>query len=753
MSAVPPGLRWLLAELRRRKVYGTVAAYAVGSFGLLQGVDLAGSALGWPEEVLTYLVVGVVAAAPVVVALAWLFEIRRDRAVGEPPAAEAPQPGARPRPSLALMAVAFLASGFLVWLLWPGELMAVADFRAGDRTLISRCEGGPGDAELADVLNLSLTASLRQSSYVEVVSHAQVRAYAGSYLGREGEIAVDRDLAEEYAVRTGLKVVVHCAVAGVGPARVVTASVFDPREREDLAVFSEEAHAEEGLLPAIDLLSERIRTALGESMATVAEAKPLAAVTTPSLDALISYTASLEAEARGDAEEVRRLLELALSRDSLFARAHAGLGNYHYFRGNIPVAEAHYRVALADPSRIAERDRLWIEAGWASDRSEYERSATLYSAYLERWPGDADGWYNLGTQNFRLGLCDPAQSAFERALSLNPALASAYVNLATCLAGIGHVDSALVLYDSAFGLRPRWREMTNLNHEYGQLLIASGHISDAEALFAGQLERSPPQQGQGHRSLALLLTLQGRYGEARPHLEAAARLHQALGTGHRLSEYRNRAFLAGVLDAIGDSVAARRERQTIDGILKSSYVSPAWSYHAFRLFLAAGENDLAREVLARAEADTLARGREDRGSLPAMRGWLLFAEGQGDAALAQLRMAAELADWAPFVEGVCRVALGVGEVGVAAEACGKLAEPATGTGWEGQEPSILARYWLGELHESLGDTARARESYARFLRTWQNGDQGLRFRGPDGRWGHPLIDAREQLTRLARRQD
>jgi len=752
MSAGHSRVQRTLVELKRRKVYSTMAAYAVGAFGLLQVIDIVGPALGWPEGLLTYLVVLAVALAPVVVALAWLFDIRREHPPAKPRGNDDPAEDRRRHPSLVLMALALLTSGMLLWLMWPGELMAVADFEEGDRILISRCDAAPEDSDLAGVLNVSLTTSIHQSSHVEVVSHTQVRAYASSYLGRAGEISVDPDLAQEYAVRTGLKVIVHCAVARAGPALVVTASIFDPRKHQDMATFSEETDDSDRLLQAVDRLSGEIRRALGEALPTVADAKPLADVTTPSLDALISYTRSIEAEARGDAEEMRRLLELALTRDSLFARAHSGLAIYHYFRGHVPEAEAHYRIALQDPTRIAERDRLWIEAARASDRREYETAITLYSQYLERWPSDADGWYNLGTQSFRLGRCEQAGEALGKALSLNPTLASAYINLASCVHGMGRVDSSLVLYDSAFALRPAWRELTNLNHEYGQLLIDTGRISEAEALFAEQLGRSPSQQAQGHRSLALLLTLQGRYGEARPHLEEAVRLHQAMGGEYRISEYRNRVFLAGVLDALGESTAARRERQAIGGILQGAYVSPAWSYHAFRLFLTAGELAPARAILARAEADTLARGAEDRGSLPAMRGWFLLMEGKTAEAMAQELLAVETADWAPFVDSLCRMALATGEAETALGACGRLADPETGTGWEGQEPSILAQYWLGGLHEALGDTVEAAERYTRFLALWESGDPGLRFRAPDGSWVNPREDAGDRLARMQRRR-
>lgn len=750
MSTGPSGLQRFRRELKRRKVYRTFAAYAVGAFGAWQVADIVGPALGWPDAVLTYLVVGAAGFAPIVLALAWSFDIRRETGVSTTDVEgvrllRPPLP-----PTLVVGTVAVVTGGLLVWVMWPGPLAAVADFRAGDRTVISRCTNATGDPTLEGVLNTALAASIRQSSYVEIVSHAQVRAFASSYMGLDPATPITQAVATDYAIRTGLKVVIHCSVGRLGDQYLVGASIDDPREGIDLVVLSERSEGSEGLLSAIDKLADEIRTALGESLRTVRDAKPLAIVTTSSLDALISYTASLEAEARGDSEEMRRLLEQALSRDSLFARAHAGLAIYHYFRGNIPVAEEHYRTALRDPDRVSERDRMWIEASQAADRRDYENAITLYSAYLERWPNDADGWYNLGTQNFRLTLCEPAREAFRKALSLNPALASAYVNAATCLADLGKVDSAIVQYDSAFGLRPSWRHLTNLNHEFGQLLVAAGRWDEAESLFSSQFGLSQSQEAQGRRSLGLLRTLKGRYRDARPLFEEAARLHQALGQG--LSEYRTRVFLLYVLEALGEEVPARREWERIQAILGTTYVSPAWSYHAFRFQMLAGDVTGARGVLARSEADTLATGPEDRGSIGSMRAWVALAEGRKEEALAEARLATAVSDWDMLFDALCQIALGAGDQVTAEEACGELAGPGMGTGWEGQEPSILAEFFLGEVAESRGDPLRAQERYSRFLRYWGEGDTDLRFRRADLTWVKPIEEARHRLARLNRRQ-
>jgi hypothetical protein len=47
-------LRRFLSELRRRKVYQTGAAYAIGVFALWQVIHIVAPAFGWPESVLTF---------------------------------------------------------------------------------------------------------------------------------------------------------------------------------------------------------------------------------------------------------------------------------------------------------------------------------------------------------------------------------------------------------------------------------------------------------------------------------------------------------------------------------------------------------------------------------------------------------------------------------------------------------------------------------------------------------------------------
>ena len=67
--------RGLSAELKRRRVYPVTAAYAVVAFILLQLGEITFQPLGLPNWVMVGLIALVIAGFPVVVAVAWLFDI------------------------------------------------------------------------------------------------------------------------------------------------------------------------------------------------------------------------------------------------------------------------------------------------------------------------------------------------------------------------------------------------------------------------------------------------------------------------------------------------------------------------------------------------------------------------------------------------------------------------------------------------------------------------------------------------------
>jgi dienelactone hydrolase len=75
----PAGLNGWFAELKRRHVFRAVVGYGVAAFAVLQIIEPLMHGLHWPEKVLSYVIAALAAGFPVVIALAWLFDVKAGR--------------------------------------------------------------------------------------------------------------------------------------------------------------------------------------------------------------------------------------------------------------------------------------------------------------------------------------------------------------------------------------------------------------------------------------------------------------------------------------------------------------------------------------------------------------------------------------------------------------------------------------------------------------------------------------------------
>src|SRR5262249_49865513 len=81
------GLNGWFTELRRRRVVRTLAAYGIAAFAVLQIIEPIMHGAHWPEIVLSYVVAGLAAGFPIVIAFAWAFDMKGGRIERTAPAA------------------------------------------------------------------------------------------------------------------------------------------------------------------------------------------------------------------------------------------------------------------------------------------------------------------------------------------------------------------------------------------------------------------------------------------------------------------------------------------------------------------------------------------------------------------------------------------------------------------------------------------------------------------------------------------
>jgi serine/threonine-protein kinase len=65
----------LLAELKRRRVFRALIGYGIAAFAVLQIIEPVMHGFHWPDAVLSYVVVALAAGFPIVVSLAWIFDV------------------------------------------------------------------------------------------------------------------------------------------------------------------------------------------------------------------------------------------------------------------------------------------------------------------------------------------------------------------------------------------------------------------------------------------------------------------------------------------------------------------------------------------------------------------------------------------------------------------------------------------------------------------------------------------------------
>lgn len=132
----------LIADFRRRRVFRTVAAYAVASWALIEVVDTVGPALDFPDGSTRVVIYAVLLALPLVVALSWMYDVAPGAHAGKRSAG---------RPMIAVLAAAPLLIGGTVAVVGLFEEGLDAE---GARRLLSEADELASQRRYADAFAL-----------------------------------------------------------------------------------------------------------------------------------------------------------------------------------------------------------------------------------------------------------------------------------------------------------------------------------------------------------------------------------------------------------------------------------------------------------------------------------------------------------------------------------------------------------------------------------------------------------------------
>ena len=360
----------------------------------------------------------------------------------------APLPAKATRVSGRIWPYTLVTAGVLALAIWAGwkwsRRTAAGEYH---KIVVADFINTTGDTTFDGTLKRALEIDLAQSPYVDVMSEREAVSTL-QLMGRKGDAAITSEVAREVCERSNRHVLLTGNIASVGSEYLVTLEAADCNSGKDLASAEERAAAKEKVLSALDAVTDRVRTGLGESAKSVESYQvPIAQATTPSLDALKSYSLGVSMEAQGkEPAETLPFYQRAAELDPQFAMAYVMMAVEYYNLGEYNQAAEDFKKAFDLSDRVSAWEKFTIQAHYyAHGQKDLEQGIKTYRLWAATYPHDWAPWVNMANDLTQLGQYAPAIAAGERAMQVDPDRGVSYIVLArACKRGNRFADAKSV---------------------------------------------------------------------------------------------------------------------------------------------------------------------------------------------------------------------------------------------------------------------------------------------------------------------
>ncbi len=558
----------LLAELQRRRVFRALVGYGIAAFAVLQIIEPVMHGLHWPDSVLTYVVVALALGFPLVVALAWIFDVNAGRIERTAPRPASPLRGAR----LALLLVGIgvlAATPGVVWYLFvrPG-----AHPPSSDEALRATLDAVPPASDIRAVPSIAVLPfadmspqkdqeyfsdgmaeeilnALAQVDGLRVIGRSSSFSFKGKYedlrvIGQKLGVA---NLLEGSLRKAGGRIRITAQLIESSGGSHLWSQVYDRDLADVFAVQDEIAGA------VVAALKVKL---LGERKPDARERR------TANLEVYNQYLLGRQFFNRSNPEGTRRAVkafEQALALDPTYAPAWAGLAQASFFAARwlggtvVEVTEAQERALAAAEKAIALAPEF---------ADGYAARGRVRSTLKRNWKG--------------------GQADMERALALNPSdviTLSAFAN--DVLLPVGQLAQAVAVARKSTVLDP--------------LDAGSWGVLGLTLYYAGQID-------EGRNALTRALEISPDYEWAAWQLGIADLL--AGQPARALARYKllslDWARFSGAALALHDLGRVEESRQSLDALMSSQAENAA--YQVAEIYASRGDKDRAFAWLERADA-------------------------------------------------------------------------------------------------------------------------------------------------------
>ena len=646
-----------------------------------------------------------------------LKRLKRDTSSAQIAAAYAPESKHAPRRRVARsshlgrylsVALAVIVAAAIATFLFVRRGRAMTE---RDVILVTDFVNTTADPVFDGTLKKALAVDLEQSPYLNVFPEQKVQQTL-RLMGHSPDDRMTADMGREVCQRNGIKALLTGAIAPLGKEYVITLEAVNASTGDSLAREQVQASSKEQVLNSVQKATTRLRSKLGESLASVQKFdKPLSEATTSSLEALKALTlGDVKHEANLELEALPNYLH-AVELDPNFAMAYARLGAVYNNIGQETLSEQNRLKAFELRDRASEREKFYIMSHYFGDSGQLEKGITALEMYKQTYPRDSIPTTNLASIYIQLGQFENALDNARQAVAIDPLSVTAYSNLANAYTGLNRLEEAKAT------LREGLQHQVKSGGIHIQLASIAWFQADT-ATMEKELKEAENTPGGDFG----VLTFRANLAAARGQLKLSRDF------GKKAREAMERLKLSQV------SANVLSQQAVIECVAENRALAADFAHQALKLSnsifvetnsgaaLAIAGNDkealgLADDISRRRPNDTNAQFV----NVPMIRSVIEMQHGNTAKAMDLLDTAAVYGrsnDGVPFIRG--QTYLKAGQGGDAAQEFKKVLNLAAFAG-----PDIVvsaARLGLARAYAKQQDTANARIAYQDFLALWKDAD-------------------------------
>jgi tetratricopeptide (TPR) repeat protein len=716
-----------IRELRRRAVFRTAGLYVGICWIAIEASSVVLPAFEAPDWVMRAIIVAAVVGFPIMLVLAWVYEITdRGIVVHEEATDTAVIPFGGRRTDFVVIGLLSVALVFSVYLnvtttSGPEEQPDPVS------VLIADFSNGTGDSIFDGTLEQTFGIGIEGAPFVTSFNRSSAQKQVERLRPQGG---LDEEGARLVAVREGIELVITGEISEDNGKYEFAVQVIEPVDGKAIASVRKSAKDKANVLTAVTEVTNEIREELGDTNVDEEMQRIIETFTAGTLQAAHDYTKAQGVAKEGDYERAIELYRSALESDPNFGRAYSGWAVAAHHLGRSAEAEEVWEKALSLMETMTERERYrTLGTYYMVISGNLQKAIESFQELVEKFPADGAGHNNLAVAHFMTLDFESAMEEGNRVLEIYPNNLFYKQNAALYAMYAGDFDAAEKQARAVI-------EVDDTRY-YARLPIAVAALSRneldaAKAAYQDMVQTGESGASHGNLGLADLEIYRGNYGEAISLLEAgvatdlesgnqraASTKYIALAEAHVLNDDPKEKALEALDSALAISTGL------------SQRVGAALNY------IALGEANLAREIAAELSSSLQPQSRAYGAMITGM---LYSEEGQHVEALDTLMRATQLSDF-----WLVRFKLGKAylSAGSFAEA---LDEFNSCEARRGEASAVFLDdlptwryvadlpYWRARAQQEIGMSHAARESYRIYLT--------LRADGPLAR------DARERMASL-----